>query len=339
MGDVARDIVLTQAQRGGRMQMSDLADYEVVEREPARGDYRGYEVVTAPSPGGGPILLNLLEILEGDDRSSGPADVEDLHRLVEAMRLAYADRAAYNADPDVEDVPQHGLASPEYAAVRRALIGPLRAPDVSAGDPWPYERSGAPVGAARQPTDLGRREAHTSHFLVIDAEGSIVSSTTTIEAEWGTGLLVPGRGFFLNNQLTDFDLAPGGPNEAGPLKRPRSSMVPSILLRGGEPVLVLGASGGRTITTSVLQVILHVVDDGMGVREAVAAPRVYGPFEQVLWDNGLAASAREGLAARGHALQEDADGISRLQAAAFEDGRWVGQEDTRHLTRGGAVLA
>lgn len=239
--------------RPGLMTAGDLDDYRPVLRPPVRTGYRGYEIVGMPPPSsGGSTVGEALNILEGFDLT-GVERAEALHRVLEASRLAFADRNAYLGDPAYTGVPLAGLLSEGYAAERRALIGP-RAGESPAppGDPRPHE---------------------TTHLTVADKKGNVVSYTFTIEEIGGSGIVVPGRGFLLNNELTDFDPMPPHPNAPDGGKRPPSSMAPTIVLRDGRPVLALGSPGGSTIITTVLGLLVEALDFGRSLPEAIAPPR------------------------------------------------------------------
>ncbi|WP_306395789.1 gamma-glutamyltransferase [Telluria beijingensis] len=262
----------------GAMTMADLADYEARIRPALRSSYRGYELLGMPLPSsGGPTVAHALNILEGFDLAAMPR-AEAEHLYIEASRLAFADRNAYLADPEFVDAPLAGLLSKKYAAERRALIDPRKAApgEVAAGDPYRYQNDPSvplraqPGGAVK----LGPESAHTTHLTVSDKEGNVVSYTFTIESWGGSGIVVPGYGFLLNNELTDFDFAAPHPNvpEAG--KRPRSSMAPTIALKDGKPAFSIGSPGGSTIITTVLQTIVNHVDFGMPMDQALDAPRI-----------------------------------------------------------------
>ena len=259
---------ITRNVRPGLMNRDDLEDYNVVLREPVATTYRGLSIygMGPPSSGGSTVgeSLNILEGFNMHDLSRTQA----LHRYLEASRLAFADRNAYLGDPDVVDVPLAGLLSKQFAAQRRALIGPTAATSpVAPGNPYPFQH------AASASNGESREGVSTTHLTVADRWGNIVSYTFTIEQIGGSGMVVPGRGFLLNNELTDFDPTPGLANSPGPGKRPRSSMSPSIVFSGGRPVLALGSPGGSTIITTVLQLLINQVDFGMSLPDAIAAPR------------------------------------------------------------------
>jgi gamma-glutamyltranspeptidase/glutathione hydrolase len=264
------------AVRGGRMTMADLANYESRIRQPLHTTYRGIDIYGMPPPSsGGSTVAAALNILEGYDlKAMARADVE--HLYLEASRLSFADRNAYLGDPEYLDVPLAGLLSKEYAASRRAQIRPRQAMAATAspGDPYLFQNDPS-VPLRPQPAPAAVREsAHTTHLTVSDRAGNVVSYTFTIESWGGSGITVPGYGFILNNEMTDFDFSGPHPNvpEAG--KRPRSSMAPTIALKNGKPAFSIGSPGGSTIITTVLQTIVNHVDLGMPMDQAVNAPRL-----------------------------------------------------------------
>jgi gamma-glutamyltranspeptidase/glutathione hydrolase len=254
----------------GVMTAADLAGYEALERDPTVSRFRGLDVYgMAPPSSGGTTVGEILNILDGIDLGDR---TRALHLFTEASALAYADRGAYVADPAYVDVPTAGLLSPDFASVRRALIDPAAAAPrpVQSGDPEPYDTTPPPVTV---PTV--QRVGSTTHLSVADADGNVVSYTFTIEQIGGNAIVVPGRGFLLNNELTDFAIDdPEAPNRVEGGKRPRSSMAPTIVQRDGEPVLALGSPGGATIITTVAQVLLDRLGLGSSLPEAIAAPRV-----------------------------------------------------------------
>jgi gamma-glutamyltranspeptidase/glutathione hydrolase len=272
--------------RPGLMELSDLALYEARIRPPVKSDYRGYTVYGVPLPTSGGLTSALaLNILAGFT-----PDAMDkagwYHLYLEASRLAYADRNTFMGDPAFVAVPDKGLVSTAYADARRTLINVSKASmkAANAGDPFmfqpdpsgmlwsPKPSSGAGVVAGDE------LDTETTHIVVSDDQGNVVSYTCTIEYEGGNGMVVPGHGFLLNNELTDFSLpaspATVHPNVLEPGKRPRSSMDPIIVLKDGKPVLALGSPGGATIITTVLQILVNHLDLGMPIDQALAAPRV-----------------------------------------------------------------
>jgi gamma-glutamyltranspeptidase / glutathione hydrolase len=295
-GPIAWKIATAVQTAGGVMTAGDLKDYRAIERSPVRGSYRGYDIVSMPPPSSGGVnLIEMLNILEGYDLAHVDA-AKELHLLVEAMKRAYADRALYLGDPETVKNPVARLTSKDYAADWRKTIDPAHATPAS------DIRAGGTV----QPE--GR---NTTHFSVIDRFGNAVSNTYTLNFSFGVGLVAEGTGVLLNNELDDFAAKPDSPNaygllgfeanEPGPGKRPLSSMTPTIVLKDGNPFLVTGSPGGSRIITAVLQVIVNVIDRGMDVAGAVAAPRVHNQWmpDQVFAEPGLADDLVAALQARG----------------------------------------
>ncbi len=275
-GEIGRDIVdtvrnppvrdgATRTVRPGVMTRDDLVAYRALRRDPVTTDWRGYTLagMGPPSSGGTTVLeaLNILEAFDGPPASSE----EHLHRMLEASRLAFADRARYLGDPAFVSVPAGCLVSQGFADSRQPLIG-----DSAGQSPAPAGDCGA-AGSQPQPDQEG---PSTTHLTVADRRGTVVAYTLTIEQTGGSGIVVPGRGFLLNNELTDFDFSPGLPNSPAPRKRPRSSMAPTLVLDGDEPVLALGSPGGSTIITTVLQILVDRFERGMALGDAIADPRV-----------------------------------------------------------------
>jgi gamma-glutamyltranspeptidase/glutathione hydrolase len=274
---VAPDSQLGFDVRPGRMTTDDLRAYTAPLRDPTHVTYRGFDVYgMAPPSSGGSTVGEALNILSGFDMS-GPDRALALHRYIESLRLAFADRNRYVGDPDFVDVPLDGLLSTGFAAERRCLIGPTAASSpVAPGDPTPPFDETCSATAGAEPT--GQEGTSTNHLTVVDRWGNVVSYTSTIEQIAGSAIAVPGWGFLLNNELTDFDAAPpadGSPDPNLPAggKRPRSSMSPTVVLRDGEPVFAVGSPGGSTIITTVLQILLDRIDFGMSLPDAIAAPR------------------------------------------------------------------
>jgi gamma-glutamyltranspeptidase/glutathione hydrolase len=269
-GETARLIAAEMRRGGGWITEEDLARYQAKEQPPVRGTYRGYEIISmAPPSSGGIALVEMLNILEGYDlRGMGHNSASYIHHLTEAMRRAYRDRARYVADTDFADVPIERLTSKAYAAELRATIDPERASPSSPED-----------------IELVAESMETTHYSVVDANGMAVAVTYTLEAGYGSKIVVPGAGFLLNNEMGDFNAAPGltttsgligtEPNLARPEQRMLSSMTPTILARDGRLVAVIGSPGGRTIINTVLQLTLNLVDFGMSIDDAVSAPRLH----------------------------------------------------------------
>ena len=263
----------TRNVRPGYMTVGDLSAYRTQVRRPTRVGYRGYDVFgMGPPSSGGSTVSEALNILEGLELSGARSLA--LHRYLEASRLAYADRNTYLADPAFFKVPLRGLLSDGFAALRRALIGEAAARSpVAAGNPYPFSRGKEPSNrpATSSAEENGRS---TTHLTVADRFGNVVAYTFTIEQIGGSGIVVPGRGFLLNNELTDFNVdSTTHPNAVGGGKRPRSSMSPAIVFRRGRPVLALGSPGGATIITTVLQTLVNSLDFKLSLPDAIAAPR------------------------------------------------------------------
>jgi gamma-glutamyltranspeptidase/glutathione hydrolase len=259
--------------RPGMMTARDVKAYVAPERQPTRVGYRGLDVYSmGPPSSGGSTVGEALNILEGFEPD--PADrTQALHDYLEASRFSFADRNAYLADPDFFDVPLTGLLSDGFAAERRALIDPQQAATspVPPGDPYPYNGGG--TGTARAAATATHAQT-TTHLTVSDRAGNVVAYTFTIESTGGNGVVVPGWGFLLNNELTDFNFdSLTHPNRVEGDKRPRSSMSPTIVLKDGEPLLALGSPGGSTIITVVLQLLVDRLDLGATLPQAIAAPR------------------------------------------------------------------
>ncbi len=305
--------------RAGKMTLADLANYEARIRQPVVSTYRGYQVYGMPLPSSGGIAVaEALNILEGYDLKTLPRAQAE-HLYLEASRLAFADRNAYLADPEYVDAPVAGLLSKAFAAQRRVLIdGKRAATDVAAGDPYAFQDDPS-IPLRPQPRAMQRENAHTTHLTVSDKEGNVVSYTFTIESWGGSGIVVPGYGFLLNNEMTDFDFSGPRPNvpEAG--KRPRSSMAPTIVFKDGKPAFSIGSPGGATIITTVLQTIVNHVDFGMPMNEAIDAPRLSernGVSTSV--EPGFAGSAQaRALEAFGHKWEAPAEEIGAANAIVF----------------------
>jgi gamma-glutamyltranspeptidase/glutathione hydrolase len=260
----------TRRVRPSVMTLDDLAAYAVAERPPVRTSYRGRTIYGMDLPAGGPVVGLVLNILEGFPMASLPK-AEALHCYLEASRLAFADREAYLGDPDHVHAPASHLLSGDHAAARRALIG--RRAHASAPETAAAPRGGDAV--SRDGGSADRKRSSTTHLTVLDRERNIVSYTFSIGSTGGSAIVVPEFGFLLNSELTDFDPAPDHPNCPGSGKRPRSSMSPTIILNGSRPVAAIGSPGGTAIIGSVLQTIINILDFGLTLPEAIAAPRLF----------------------------------------------------------------
>ncbi|MBI3788300.1 MAG: gamma-glutamyltransferase [Ignavibacteriales bacterium] len=303
-GKTADLIVAAMKRGGGIITREDLANYQPVERPPVRGTYRGYEVISmGPSSSGGTALIHLLNILEGYDiGGSGFGSSKTISLMAEAMKLTYADRAEYLGDPDFYPVPVEKLISKEYATQRRTLIDVEKA---------------TPSSAISHGNAVKNEGTHTTHYSVVDQWGNAVSVTTTINDYFGNDIVVDGAGFFLNNEMDDFSAKPGTSNMFGlvggeansvqPNKRMLSAMTPTIIVKDNQPFMVIGTPGGSTIITTVLQVILNVIDHKMNIQEAVDAPRVHHqwlPDTLYYEKRGLPQDVVENLVKHGYAVRE-----------------------------------
>ena len=329
-GPIAVDIVAAVREglgNPGAMTLDDLARYRVVERPPVCIAYHGREVCgMGPPSSGGLAVAQILGLLEPFELAARGPSLGALHLLLEASRLAFADRDRFVADPDFTPVPAEGMLDPGYLAGRRALIrAEASLGRATAGDP--PRRQGALPGRAAPGSEHG-----TSHLVVVDARGDAVSMTTTIEASMGSRLVV--RGFLLNNELTDFAFVPeeGGRPVANRVeggKRPRSSMAPTIVREGGRPVLLLGSPGGSRIIGYVAKTLIAALDWGMDPQAAIELPHALnrnGPSE--LETGGFWTAFVEPLATRGHEVRlQELD--SGLQAIALTPGRLLGGVDPR----------
>ncbi|MFN2479313.1 MAG: gamma-glutamyltransferase [Pseudonocardiaceae bacterium] len=297
----------TLVARPGPMALSDLRAYRARDADPTHVSYRGLDVYgMAASSSGGITDGEALNILGNVDLAA-MNPVQALHHYLEATRLAFADRNRYLGDPRYVDVPQQQLLTPSFGRQRACLIDPAKVSTspVAPGDLFTGSRScPRPSGAAVPVPD---REHHTNHFLVADGAGNVVSCTNTIEELGGSGIVVPGRGFLLNNELTDFNFAPTqgsapDPNLPAGGKRPRSSMSPTIVLRDGRPFLAVGTPGGATIITTVLQILVNRIDLRMSLPDAIAAPRASQRNATTTQAEPafIAAPAARGLVALGH---------------------------------------
>jgi len=275
-GELARAIVEDMRANGGLLTAEDLAEYRVKEHDPAKVTYRDHEVAVTPVCTGGPAVLQALNILEGFDLPDAePFAPSTIHLAVEAMKLTWADRFAYVADPAFVPVPLAGLLSKEYAATRRAVIDPGRAnPAPAAGDPWPFDggRQGAPMPPSARRSGAG---GDTTYCCAWDAAGNVVSLTHTLCGSFGSGVMVPGTGVLLNNGMYWFDPRPGSANSIAPGKVPLNNQAETIVLREGKPVLAIGSPGGRRLVTTIILALSRILDHGFTPAEALAAPRLH----------------------------------------------------------------
>jgi gamma-glutamyltranspeptidase/glutathione hydrolase len=334
-GETARLIAQEMERGGGMITEEDLARYQAQERTPIRGTFRGYDIVSMPPPSsGGTALVEMLNILEGYDLASmGHNSAPYVHHLAEAMRRAFRDRARYLADSDFADPPLEELTSKEYAEAQRAEIQPDRATPSSPSD-----------------IVLPDESPETTHYSVVDGNGMAVSVTYTLEAGYGSKIVVPGGGFLLNNEMGDFNAGRGltddrgligtEPNLARPEQRMLSSMTPTILAREGELVGVVGSPGGRTIINSVLQVVLNVVEFDMTMQEAVSAKRFHHqwlPDWIRIEEDGVTPEVRAALQEMGHTVYiSGSQGRTHCIMVDPETGGLIGAPDPRDRDGGAA---
>ena len=332
-GPIADTLAAGVRAAGGIMTSDDLRHYKPLIRQPVRGRYRGYDIVSMPpSSSGGVVLIEMLNILEGYRLGElGSDSTERLHLMAEAMARAYADRATFLGDPAMVTAPVERLISKHYARTLRAGIDPDHATPASA------------IRAEMAPAHEGN---NTTHFSVTDRFGNAVANTYTLNFSYGLGLVAEGTGVLLNNELDDFAAAPGAvnaygltggdANAPGPGKRPLSSMTPTIVLKDGKPVIVTGSPGGSRIITAVLQVISNVIDLRMPIADAVAARRIHDQWmpDEIAVERGLTPELIQGLEAMGHTVREEPP-WSSVNSIAVTPGGPVGAADPR--TRGAAA--
>jgi len=327
-GETASLIASEMRRGGGLITLEDLSRYQARERATIQGTYRGYDVISMPPPSsGGVAIVTMLNILEAYDLSGmGHNSAEYIHHLAEAMRRAYRDRAQFLADADFNDVPVQRLTSKEHSDWLRRNIDSQRA-------------------SVSHPSDvqMSRESPETTHYSVVDADGMAVSVTYTLEFGYGSGIVVPGAGFLLNNEMGDFNAGPGLTDASGligttanlarPQQRMLSSMSPSIVARDGALVAVIGTPGGRTIINTTLQLILNMVDFGMSIAGAVAAPRIHHqwlPDRIRIESDGISAEVQSQLEQMGHIIQlRGRQGSANSIGIDLNTGERIGAPDPR----------
>jgi gamma-glutamyltranspeptidase/glutathione hydrolase len=335
-GKTAELLVQEMAGHGGLISMEDMKNYKPAIRKPIHGNYRGYDIYSMSSPSSGGVhVVQILNILEGYPISEyGHNSAKTIHLMAEAMKRAYADRSLYLGDEDFVDVPVKGLISKEYAKALREGIDQEKATDsstIAPGKPLPYESN------------------ETTHFSIIDKDGNAVSNTYTINFSYGSGIAVDGAGFLLNNEMDDFSAKPGSPNGYGliggeankiePNKRMLSSMSPTIVKQDGKNVLVTGSPGGSRIITTTLQVIMNVVDHGLNIKSAVAAPRVHHQWlpDELRVEEGLSPDTIRMLEEMGHVVKQKS-AMGSIQSIMVKDDMKYGGADPRRSSAEAAGL-
>lgn len=327
-GETAALIAADMAANDGLITADDLAGYRALERSPVRGTFNKFEIVSvAPPSSGGVHVLQMLNLLEPYPlKSYGHNSAEYLHRLIESMKLAYADRSRYLGDPDQTVVPTEALISKDYADERRQLITANRANTAAAVGP------GNPIPAESR---------DTTHYSVADAQGNVVANTYTLNFSFGSHIVVPGTGILLNNEMDDFaakagaanayGLVQGEANTVAPNRRPLSSMTPTIVFKDGQPWLATGSPGGSLIITTVLQTLLNAMVFDMNIATAVAAPRVHNQWmpDRTLVEPGISVDTQRILEAWGHNLTPTQRTIGRANSLMIEDGWLQGFADLR----------
>jgi gamma-glutamyltranspeptidase/glutathione hydrolase len=288
-GEIAEAVEKEMKASGkGLIRKEDLAAYKPAIRTPVRGTYRGYEIISmSPSSSGGTHIIQILNILEGYNMTRlGFQTPESLHIMAEAMKRAFADRSKYMADTDFVKVPIAGLISKKYAdELRKGISMDAVGSKIPAGNPLPFVGSGG-----------------TSHLSVIDKQGNVVALTQTINAFFGSGVMVPGTGIMLNNEMDDFNPQPGTSNSVEPKKRPLSSMSPTIILKNGKPFLSVGTPGATRIISAVPQIIVNVVDFRMNIQDAIEAARIHCMTGDIFMESRIPKEVQEALIAKGHKL-------------------------------------
>ena len=333
-GKIAKLIAEEMERNGGLITLEDLANYNIVEREPLVGSYKEFEIVSMPpSSSGGTHLIQMLNMLEEFPiKEMGFGSSESIHILAEVMKRAYADRSKYLGDSDFYEVPS-SLTSKQYAKSLNMNISSDKitpSSEVSPGDPYPYE------------------SPDTTHFSVMDSYGNAVANTYTLNFSYGSGKMIPGTGMLINNEMDDFSSKPGTPNGYGLLgseanaiegnKRPLSSMTPTIIFKNNEPFVVFGSPGGSRIITTVLQVAINVMDHDMNIAQAVHSPRIHHQWlpEVLMIENGFGPDTEKNLVQKGYKLYPSST-MGSIQAIMKEGDYFYGSADPRRPSAGVAT--
>jgi gamma-glutamyltranspeptidase/glutathione hydrolase len=333
-GEIAKLIVKEMERNGGLITLEDLSNYQIAERKPLNGQYKEYKIVSMPpSSSGGTHLIQMLNMLEEFPiKEMGFGSAESIHILAEVMKRAYADRSKYLGDTDFYKVPS-SLTSKDYAKSLNTFISKDKitpSDEISAGNPFPYE------------------SPDTTHFSVMDSFGNAVSNTYTLNFSYGSGMMIPGTGMLINNEMDDFSSKPGTPNGYGLLgseanaiegnKRPLSSMTPTIIFKNDEPYMVFGSPGGSRIITTVLQVALNVMDHDMNIAQAVHSPRIHHQWlpEILMIESGFGPDTERLLTEKGYKLYPSST-MGSVQAIMKEGDYFYGSADPRRPSAGVAI--
>lgn len=330
LGKTAELLVAEMKRHGGLITMEDMKNYQPILRTPVHGTYRGHDIYSmSPPSSGGAHLIQLLNILEGYPIGTyGHNSAQTIHLMAEAMKRAYADRSLYLGDADFVDIPLKGITSRKYAAALRDEINGSQATpskEIAPGKPQPYESN------------------ETTHFSIVDAWGNAVSNTYTINFSYGSGIVVEGAGFLLNNEMDDFSAKPGVPNAYGliggeanriaPNKRMLSSMSPTIVKKDGKNFLVTGSPGGSRIITTTLQVIMNVIDHQLNIKSAVSEPRIHHQWlpDEIRIEEGLSPDTIRLLEGMGHIVKLR-NSMGAIQSIMLKNGKMYGAADPRRAT-------
>ena len=336
-GKIAEKIVAEMERNGGLITSEDLANYKVKERVPVKGTYKGYEIVSMPpSSSGGVHLIQMLNMLEPFSlKEMGFGSAQSIHLMSEVMKRAYADRSRYLGDTDFVSVPLIGLTNKEYAKAllkEISLTEVTSSEDISNGNPLPYE------------------SPDTTHFSVMDGKGNVVSNTYTLNFSYGSGIVIPGTGILMNNEMDDFSSKKGVPNAYGLVgfeaneikaqKRPLSSMTPTIVFKNQKPYLVLGSPGGSRIITTVLQVVINVLEHDMNIKQAVISPRIHHQWlpDVLLMEEGFSSDTIDLLKEKGHTIRPSRT-MGSVQAIISKDNYLYGAADPRRPEAGAVVVS
>ncbi len=334
-GETAKKLAAAMSAHGGLITVDDLEKYKVVERAPLTGNYKGFEIITAPPPSAGGVgLLQILGMLAGTNYDSDGADsAKAVHYETEAMRRFYADRSEYLGDPNFYNVPVKALLNPKYIAWRRGTIDPDRA--------TPSDVIGPGLPKSETARISWYESVETTHYNVVDGKGNAVAVTYTLNNSWGNGITAPGLGFLLNDEMDDFAAKPGSPNMFGmlgadanaiePGKRPLSSMTPTIITKDNKLLMAVGAPGGSRITTGVTEVILDVLDFHLNPQDAVDLPRFHEQWKpDVLYlTTGFAPATEQALQKMGYDIKP-IEGVARVEAIVDHNGTLEGGTESRY---------